>query len=146
MTYCCFVLGFPGGSVVKNLPVSAGDARHSRLIPGSGRSPGAGNGNPLQYSCLEMPWTEEPGRLQSMGSQRVKHDPAQHSTPDFGLCILHVSFLKGVSQIENIEETGHIDFIMRTRLFFLAFLKCKIQFISCTYTSKNHCTMFNFRQ
>ena len=51
MTYYYFVLGFPGGSVVKNLPVSVGDARHSRLVPGSGRSLGAGNGNPLQYSC-----------------------------------------------------------------------------------------------
>ena len=35
---------------------------------------GEGNGNPLQYSCLEIPWTEEPGGLQSMGSQRVGHD------------------------------------------------------------------------
>ena len=41
--------GFPGGSVVKNLPVNAGDAG---LIPGLGRSPGERNGNPLQYSCL----------------------------------------------------------------------------------------------
>ena len=41
--------GFPGGSVVKNLPANAGDAS---LIPGSGRSPGGGHGNPLQYSCL----------------------------------------------------------------------------------------------
>ena len=32
------------------------------------------NGNPLQYSCLENPWTEEPGGLQAMGSQRVRHD------------------------------------------------------------------------
>ena len=38
---------------VKNLPVSAGDARDMGLIPGSGRSPRIGNGNPLQYSCLE---------------------------------------------------------------------------------------------
>ncbi|CAN0510176.1 unnamed protein product, partial [Rangifer tarandus platyrhynchus] len=45
-------LGFPGDSVVKNLPVNAGD---TGLIPGSGRSPGEGNGNPLQYSCLENP-------------------------------------------------------------------------------------------
>ena len=43
-------LDFPGGSVVKNPPTNAGD---SDLIPGSGRSPGGGNGNPLQYSCLE---------------------------------------------------------------------------------------------
>ena len=35
---------------------------------------GEGNGNPLQYSCQEIPWTEEPSRLQSMGSQRVRHD------------------------------------------------------------------------
>ena len=40
-------MGFPGGSAVKNPPASAGDAS---LIPGSGRSPGEGNGNPLQYS------------------------------------------------------------------------------------------------
>ena len=43
---------FPGGSVVKNLPASAGDASS---IPGLGRSPGEGNGNPLQYSCLGNP-------------------------------------------------------------------------------------------
>ena len=47
------VLGFPGGSLVKNLPANAGDARDSDLISGSGRSPGAGSGNLLQYSCLE---------------------------------------------------------------------------------------------
>ena len=45
-------MGFPGGSVVKNLPVNAGDLG---LIPGLGRSPGEGTGNPLQYSCLENP-------------------------------------------------------------------------------------------
>ena len=44
--------GFPGGSVVKNLLANAGDAGS---IPGSGRSPGEGNGNPLQYSCLGNP-------------------------------------------------------------------------------------------
>ena len=41
--------------VVKNLPAHAGDVRDTALIPGSGRSPGGGNGNPLQYSCLENP-------------------------------------------------------------------------------------------
>jgi len=45
--------GFPGGAVVKNLPANAGDPRNAGLIPGSGRSPGEGNGNPLQYSYLE---------------------------------------------------------------------------------------------
>ena len=56
--------GFPAGAVVKNLSVNAGDAG---LIPGLGRSPGVGNGNPLLlYSCLRIPWTEELGGLQSM--------------------------------------------------------------------------------
>ena len=45
--------GFPGGVVVKNLPANAGDTRDAGSIPGSGRSPGVGNGNPLQYQCQE---------------------------------------------------------------------------------------------
>ena len=45
--------------VVKNLPASAGDAGDVGLILGSGRDPGEGNGNPLQYSCLKTPWTEK---------------------------------------------------------------------------------------
>ena len=45
-------MGFPGGSVVRNLPANAGDVG---LIPGLGRSPRDGNGNPLQYSCLGNP-------------------------------------------------------------------------------------------
>ena len=61
---------FPGGSVVKNLPSSAEDTRNVGSIPGSGRSPGEGNGSSIQYSCLE---NLERGRLQSMGWQRVRH-------------------------------------------------------------------------
>ena len=60
--------------MVKNLPANAGDARGTGSIPGLGRSPGEGNGNPLQYSCLENPMKEEPGGLQSIGSQRVRQD------------------------------------------------------------------------
>ena len=111
--------GFPGGSEGKASACNVGDPDS---IPGSARSPGEGNGHPLQYSCLEnpmdrgawratvhgvaksrtrlsdftftfhfhalekemathssilawkIPWTEEPGGLQSMGSQRVGHD------------------------------------------------------------------------
>ena len=48
-------MGFPAGTVVKNLPANAGGSRDEGSIPGSGRSPGGGNGNPLQYSCLENP-------------------------------------------------------------------------------------------
>ena len=57
--------------MVKNLPANA---RDWGSIPGSGRFPGEGNGNPLQYSCWEIPWSEESGRLQAMRLQRVGHD------------------------------------------------------------------------
>ena len=63
--------GFLRGSVVKNTPASTGAID---LIPRLERSPGEGNGNLLQCSCLGNPMTEEPGELQSMGSQRVGHD------------------------------------------------------------------------
>ena len=60
---------------VKNPSANAGDARDDvGLISGLGRYPGVGNANPLQYSCLEIPWTKEPGGLQCTGSQRVGHD------------------------------------------------------------------------
>ena len=45
-------MGFPTGAVVKNPSATAGDARDTGSIPGSGRSPGVGNGDPLQYACL----------------------------------------------------------------------------------------------
>ena len=50
-----YFLGFLDGAVVKNPPANAEDARDVGLIPGLGRSPGEGNGNPLQYSCLGIP-------------------------------------------------------------------------------------------
>ena len=62
----------PTGShkVVKTAPANAGGVRDAGSIPELGRSPGEGKGNPLQYHA----WTEEPGRLWSVGSQRVRHD------------------------------------------------------------------------
>ena len=66
--------GFPVVLVVKNPLANAGDIRDTGSIPGSGRSPGGRHGNPLQFLAWRIPWTEEPGRLQSIGSQRVRHD------------------------------------------------------------------------
>ena len=65
------IIDFPGGSDGKASAYNAGDLGS---IPGWGRSPGEGNGNPLQYFAWSIPWTEEPGGLQSTGFQRVKHD------------------------------------------------------------------------
>ena len=63
--------GFPGGSAIKNLL-----AVQEMRVRSLGREDplGGGRGNPLQYSCLENPWIEEPGGLQSIRSQRVRHD------------------------------------------------------------------------
>ena len=66
--------------MVKYPPVKARDTRDEGLIPGPERSPGVGNGNPLQYSSLKIPWTGEAGGLQSMGSQKVRHDGAHIHT------------------------------------------------------------------
>ena len=73
------LLGFPGGSVVKNPPVNAGDSGDKGLTPGLGRSPGGGNSTPQTATHSSMLawgvlWTEDPGGLQSMGSHRVGHD------------------------------------------------------------------------
>ena len=64
-------LGITGVSMLKNL---SANAENAGSIPGWGRSPRGENGNPLQYLAWKIPWTEELGRLQSTGSQRVRHD------------------------------------------------------------------------
>ena len=71
LLHVCVPKGFPGCSVVKNPPTNAGSASS---IPGLGRSPGGGNGNPLRILAWGIPWTEEPGGLQPMESQRVRHN------------------------------------------------------------------------
>ena len=65
--YVC-TRGLPCNSVGKESACNAGDMGSTL---GLRRSPGGGHDNPLWYSCLETPWTEEPGGLQSIGLQRV---------------------------------------------------------------------------
>ena len=67
-------MAFPDGSVVKNPPANAGDTRDEDPIPGSGRYPGDGNGNPLQSSCLENP-TDRGAQQATVygGHKRVVH-------------------------------------------------------------------------
>ena len=60
--------------VVKHPPANAGDIRDEGSIPGSGRSPGAGHGNPLQYSYLENPMDRGACGLNSIGLHIVEHD------------------------------------------------------------------------
>ena len=65
LAVCIFSLGFPGGSVGKD---SSGNAGDLGSIPGSGRSPGKGNGNPLQHLAWRIPGMGDPGGLPSMVS------------------------------------------------------------------------------
>ena len=63
------VMGFLDDSAIKNPPANAGDARESVSIPGSGRSGGEGMATHSNIHAWKIPWTKEPGRLQSMGLQ-----------------------------------------------------------------------------
>ena len=66
--------GFLSGSVVKNPPTMQETQETRVWFAGSGRSPGEESGNHSSILAWKIPWTEEPGRLQSKGSQRVRHD------------------------------------------------------------------------
>ena len=80
-------MGFPGGSDGKEFCNTA----DLGSVPGSERSPGGGHSNPLQYSCLEIPWTEEPGGLQSLG-HRESDTTEQLSTHRLKIVSLGVCF------------------------------------------------------
>ena len=67
-------MDFPGGTVVKNLPVNAGDTGDMGSIPESGRSPEKEMATNSSILAWKIPWTEDPEGLQSMGSQRDRHD------------------------------------------------------------------------
>ena len=60
--------------MVKNLPANAGDLRDAGSIPGLGRSPEGGHSNPSNILAWRILWAEEPGGLEFIGPQRVRHD------------------------------------------------------------------------
>ena len=98
-------MGFQRGSVIKETAYNVGDARDMGSIPGLGRSPGGGHGNPLQYSCLENPMNRGGWRATVHRSQRVRYNWSDWAqllraigfSPIFiavkDLCIVWVSFL-----------------------------------------------------
>ena len=162
-------MGFPDGTMVKNPTANAGDVGS---IPGLGRSPGEGNGNPLQYSSLvaqtvkclptmqkagvqslgredplekemathssslawKIPWTEEHGRVQSMGSQRVGHD--------WAMSLTHSSILAGKSHeqksLAGFSPPGHkrigYDLATKQQHFFLK-RECQKIFVCMCWTT-----------
>ena len=72
-----YALGFPDGLVGKESICSAGDTRDLDSIPGSGRSPGEGNGNPLQYSCLKNPVSYSPKGYKELDTTKHTHKALQ---------------------------------------------------------------------
>ena len=81
-------MGFPLGSVGKESACNAGD---QGSLPGSGRSPGEGNGNPLQYSCLENPVDTGAWRAPVHGVTRIGHDLVTKPPPELVHTIVFVS-------------------------------------------------------
>ena len=78
--YVCVCMGFPGGASGKKHTCNEGDIRDSSSIPGLGRLPGEGNATHSSIPAWRIPWTEEPGGLQSMGLQIVGQDLATEET------------------------------------------------------------------
>ena len=104
----------------KESACNAGDAGS---IPGSGRFPGEGNDNPLQYSYLEIPWTEEPGELQSMGLQRVRH----------GLVTKHQHIHTLVCNLESILKSRDITLpkkvcLVKAMVFLVVMCGCELDY------------------
>ena len=96
---------FPGGSDYKE---SACFAEHLGLIPGSERSPGGGNGNPLKYSCLENSMDrEEPGRLYSIGSRRAGHDWATNTYTFYFLRSFYMNIIIHCNMHLIVHEVLH---------------------------------------
>ena len=106
-------MGFPGGSAVKNPPASTGDADS---IPGLGRSPGEGNGNPIQYSCLGNPMAR--GDLQAMVHEVTKSwtQLSMHTSPDIARhCLLGVDYPKLGTTAVNVRFIPRLPQVLSIR-------------------------------
>jgi len=111
--------------VVKNPPANAGDLRDMGLIPGSGRSPGEGHGNPLQYSCLENPMDR--GAWRATDHRFAKSDTTEetyhtHNKSTLCRCLKFISHMKrssprfrclnsGVPKCEHPNKKNKSDFL-----------------------------------
>ena len=119
LTVC--LLGFPGGAVVKKALANAENIRDPGLNPRVGKICWRRKCNHSTILAWKIPWTEEPGRLQSMGSQRVRHDWA--SVP----ALLSVLFMTGC-WILTKTFYALIDINMWL-LFFILLMRCIIDFM-----------------
>ena len=108
--------GFPGGSVVKNLPANSGDAGNAALNPGSGRSPGGGHGSPPQYSCLENPMDRGAHGLQKSWTQLKGLSMHAHTELRSHMLSGMVKRSKMITTIiTNLKNHKHISVIADSR-------------------------------
>ena len=96
-------MGFPLGSVGKESTCNAGD---QGSIPGSGRSPGEGNGNPIQYSCMENPVDTGACRATVHGVTRIRHDLVTKPPPEL---VYTIVFVSDIHQSESLIHTSFLD-------------------------------------
>ena len=111
--------GFPCGTSGKETACQCKRLRDTGSIPGSGRSPGEGNGNPLQHS---IPWTEVPGRLQSIASQTVRHNWSN-------LACTH-GFYREVNHVASIQSSPTDPLSSRSSDIWVSYV------ISCVWVCK----------
>ena len=109
---------------------SACNAGDPGLMPGLWTSPGRGHGNPLQYSCLENSWTEEPGGLQFIGLQKAGHDWVTNIFTSFILCGIPLTYILGRKKkwlcddfSDTCFETSIKDIVTLIMTFKIWFLK-----------------------
>ena len=121
-----FWLDFPGGSDGKASAYNVGDPG---LIPGSGRSSGEGNGPHSSILAWKIPWTEEHGRLQPMGSQRVRHDWAT------SFSFLLVSLCPGTRSITSPITTYCISVFMSVSPLDFKYFEDKVLWFFCVSSS-----------
>ena len=117
----CFNLGnFTSRTRVTQCKESTCSVGDKDLIPGSGRYPGEGNSNPLQYSCLVNAWTEKPNGLQSMESQKIQtwlsnSKRTSHLASSFNHLGLANTVLSSASRYGKCQLTYHIFYIWVTK-------------------------------
>ena len=119
-------LGFPGGSVVKNLPSSAGDTGNEGLIPGSGRFPREGHSSPLQYSCLGNPRNR--GAWQSTVHGVAKSRPR---LSDWAHTHMHSPFISGT--VTQLDFRRYIRWIFPGRVQFMDEFISVLSLLHCSF-------------
>ena len=127
---------FTDGAVVKNLPANTGDARDTGSIPGLGSSPAGGNGNPPSILAWRVPGREEPGKLQFIWLQRVRHDWAH--THSHSVCLAKF-------QVEHSQECSILTntFPFCLTQFIVHFCVLPLRILSDS-PCENHLVSLNF--